>query len=81
VSVNGEPMIGVALWLSSHWRPFWEYALNERVLIETFQHWNRAMALEEEGHEFVNGSRGPTIRPVWHFMHEPLEGAAANSMA
>jgi hypothetical protein len=39
------------------------------------------MALEEEGHEFVNGSRGPTIRPVWHFMHEPLEGAAANSMA
>ena len=48
VSVNGEPVIGVALWLSSHWRPFWEYALNERVLIEAFQHWNRTMALEEK---------------------------------
>ena len=81
VSVNGEPVIRVALWLSSHWRPFWKYALNERVLIEAFQHWNRTMALEEESHEFIDSSWGPAIRPVWHLVSEPLEGVATNSMA
>jgi hypothetical protein len=81
VTVDGESVVRVSLWLCSDRRPLWENSLDQRVLVEALKHWNRTVSLKEECNKFVNCSRRPTVGPIWHLFSKALKAPTSNAIS
>ena len=81
VPIDGEAVVGVALRLGPHRRPFGQQPGEEVTLVERLEHGNGTVTFEEQGDQLIGGSDRPGTWPALHLVVQPIESRPADAGA